>query len=220
MLEAAWVDVAVQLGANTLEQVEVEQRSDPGRIVVGAFQYLTVLDQIHTDQQATAGRQRPMQVTKKGLGFFRIKITDAGAGEERQWPFAQRLGGQLQWLAEIGAQRVYVEPAIVGSQPACADIQELTGDIDAQVARRAQGFEQQADLAAGAAAQLHQADVAPGQLGDILGRQAQDGFLGASWIVLRLLADQLEQLGTAVIVEELRRHRLWAGRETTKGFLA
>jgi len=56
MNEARRVDVAVQLVADALQQVEVERSGDMGAVVVGRLQHCTILDQIDADHQAAADR--------------------------------------------------------------------------------------------------------------------------------------------------------------------
>ena len=57
VLEAFQVEVRVQLAVQPRQQVQVEVRRHPGRIVVGRQQRGFVLDQVHAQQQAVAGLQ-------------------------------------------------------------------------------------------------------------------------------------------------------------------
>src|SRR5690606_33477387 len=80
--------------------------------------------------------------------------------------------------------------------------------------------QQQAYLATGTAAQLDQVAVRAGDVEDVVGRLGENLLLGAGDVVLRLLADLLEQLGPAPIIEELRRGPFRARGEPGEGFVA
>jgi len=127
---------------------------------------------------------------------------------------------QLQPVAEVGAGSMHVQPGVIRRQPLGAGSQEVLGNVDAQVADRPQSFEQQAHLATGSAAQFDQVRPRPGDLTDVIGGVGENLLLGAGQVVLRLLADLLEQLRAASVVEEFRRHLLGRGGETGEHLVA
>src|SRR5690606_41097908 len=163
------VDVAVQLVADALQQVEVEGGGDVGAVVVGRFQHGLVLHQVDPDQQTATGRQDLVQVVQQLAGLPGGEIADAGAGKEHQRVMDLEVVRQLQPVAEVGAGGMHVQPGIIRRQPLGAGSQEVLGNVDAQVADRPQSFEQQAHLATGSAAQFDQVRLRPGDLTDVIG---------------------------------------------------
>ncbi len=145
-----------------------------------------------------------MQPLQKGCGLARGEIADAGTGEEHQRVLAGKIIRQVQLVGKVGTGRVHLQPGIVGGQALGAAEQEVFRDVDAQVAGWVQRLQQQAYLAARAAAQFDQVAVGTGDVEDVVGRVGENLFFGAGDVVLGLLADLFEQLGTAAIVEELR----------------
>src|SRR5690606_7956694 len=218
--EARRIDVAVQFAANAVQQIQIEGRRDLGAVIVGSLQRGFVLEQVDPDQYATAGRQDVVQMAEQSARLFRGEIANAGAGEEHQRVLQGEVVGQLQVIGEIAAGCMHIEPGIIGGQAAGAVQQKILGDVDTQVAGWPQPFEQQANLAAGATAQLDQVALRADDLANLVRRVGEDAYLSTGQVVLRLQADLLEQLRAASVVEELGREVLGRSGEARQSFVA
>ena len=126
----------------------------------------------------------------------------------------------MQLVAEVGAQCVNVEPRIISCQLQGTAAQKVLGNVDAQVARRPHGFEQQTHLAAGAATQLDQVCFGAGNLRYVVGRQAEYQLLGARRVVLGLLGYLFEEFRPAAIVEKFWRSPFGSRGKARQNFVA
>ncbi len=107
---------------------------------------------------------------------------------------------------EVADHPVHAQAGVLERQLVGAVAHHALGDVHRHVAfERAgavQGVEQHARLGGGARAQLDQLDGA-GEGGDLRGGGVEDPALGAGRVVLGQLADSVEQLGAAGVVEVL-----------------
>ncbi len=96
------------------------------------------------------------------------------------------------------------------------------GDVDRHVAHEVAGLvqrvEQDARLGRGSGAELDELDGAR-ERGDVGRRGGEDRALGAGLVVRRQLADLVEQLGAAGVVEVLRRQLLEGAGEPVQDVL-
>jgi hypothetical protein len=82
----------------------------------------------------------------------------------------------------------------------------ILGDVDRHVSGKVvQVLEQNACLAARAAAELDQAGLGADEFGDLVDVVAHDAELGLGRVVLRQMRDPVEQLRAALVVEVFRR---------------
>ena len=128
----------------------------------------------------------------------------------------------LEVALEIADDPVHLKARVLLDQRLRAVAHHALGDIERHVAlERAgglQGVEQHARLRGGARAELDELAGAC-QLGDLLGAPLEDRALGARLVVLGELADPVEQLGAARVVEVLRRQLLERSREAVEDVL-
>src|SRR5262245_53645328 len=79
MPERSEVEIGAQLAVDAREQVEVELRRHPARVVVGGMQARRVLLEVDADQQAAARAGHGAGVLQEGGRLERREIADGGA---------------------------------------------------------------------------------------------------------------------------------------------
>jgi hypothetical protein len=133
-----------------------------------------------------------------------VKLPIVEPGKKPRLPALSSVAplGQGERLREVGHDGLHRQVREVAREAGGRVVQEVGGDVDRHVAlQRMHRREQQARLAARAAADLDEA-VHAADLALELGREAgQQARLGARRVVLGDLGDLLEQLGAAAVVQ-------------------
>ncbi len=141
------------------------------------------------------------------------------AAEERD--DARAGGGRdaVEVALEVADHAVHAQPGVLAGERLGAVAHHALGDVHRDVALeragRLQRVEQHARLGGGAGAELDELDRV-GQLGDLRGALLEDRALGARGVVLGQLADLVEQVGAAGVVEVLGRQLLERAREAVE----
>jgi len=214
VIEGRRIEVTAELAIDDLENVAIEFRGDARAIVVRCFEHGRLLDEIGAEQEMLARPQSSGDLRQKFVGPFRREVADRAAEENDQPPLAVRQRVEVPFV--VGDHCVDLEPRIAGQQALCAGTQHGLAHVERVVAwrdaERFCGIEQQSRLARGSAAELD--EVSGANEPDDLGRRAaQQPLLGARQIVLRELADAIEQQRAGLIVEMLRRKPLAPGSQ-------
>src|ERR687895_925255 len=81
MLEGVEIDIGPQLAVDARQQVEVELRGDPGRVVVGGVKDGGVLDEIGADDEHRGGPEQARRLREEPASFLRLEIADRGTGK-------------------------------------------------------------------------------------------------------------------------------------------
>ena len=201
-------NVARKLAVDAVEQVEIEPRRHPRRIVIGGDQRSLVLHEVHTDQQQRAFAQRLAHRAQEVCGGAGDHVADGRSGEEAELGQSLDLGGQFHPAHEIGLDRIDRKACKLGRELGRRRAQEIARDIERDIGRRRNRREQQRGLDRGARAKLHHRAPRPDQPGDFLGPPAQDLGFGAGEVIFGELRNVLEQPRSGIVVEPARRHRL------------
>ena len=85
VLEARGVEVRAEALVDDAEDIQVELRSDPGRVVVGRVEPRGVLHEVHPDQEPVAGGQDGGGGAEEGRQLVRVQVAD-GTGQEEEQP--------------------------------------------------------------------------------------------------------------------------------------
>src|SRR5579883_2370165 len=210
MREAVDIDGGAELAVDALQQVAVERGGDAGAVVVGGLNEVRILFQIDADYHVAAGAEQPAAIDEKGLGFLGLEIADRRAREEAE-PLAGRAGerGQPERARIVGADGGDQQRGEVLGKARRRVAQMLARNVDGNIGGGPlQRFEQDARLAAGAAAELDEAAFPSRPRRD--GRRVllKDRDLGAGRVIFRKPADLLEQGRAPRVVEELAGDRL------------
>ena len=234
MLEAVDIDIAVELAVDAFEEVEIERRRDPGPIVVGGVEDLGVLFQIDADQHLSPGAEDARIIGKKRDRAVRIEIADRRSGEEPH-PLAPgaRQQGQHERPRIIGADGDHRDRRKILGESSSGITQMLARNVHRNIGGGpVERVQQNADLLAGAAAELDQPAMRTHLSRDFGGILFEDRDLGPRRIIFGQPADLFEEPGTARVVEEFARDRfagadepaehgiakaLLAGRQIMKG---
>ena len=204
--EAGGIEGGAELAVHAAQQVEGEGGGDARRIVVGVVQAPRVLAQVDAQHQRAAVAQQGTRAAQEGGRLSRFEIADGRAGKKAEARRAVHVGRQGLQGHVVGAHRLDAEPRIVAAQAGRGGVEMLARDVDRHVGREVgHRLEQQPRLDAGAAAELDQGAARPGQPRLLARTAGQDPGLGAGEVILRQLADGVEQFGAPRIVEELRR---------------
>ena len=207
MAEGLGLEVAVHRVVDHPQDIAVEIAGDAGRVVVGRFEHLDVLDQVHAEQQAVAGvGQERAQTREQPPSLRRVEIADGAPQEEREAPPAGR-GHVGEVALEIADHRVNGERRVVPGEPGGGALEGEPVHVQGHVADRppARGgrVQDEARLLGGARPDLH--DVVGKNFPDQSGNNfPQQGRLGAGRIVLGQLGDPLEQQRPRAVVKVLR----------------
>ena len=211
------VEVGAELAVETIEHVEVELRRDAVGVVVRRVQDARVLPPIDAEQHHAVVAERLPHAREECDRLGGMEVADRRSREETHTTRAHRQRRDVELARVVGAHRADRQGGVVASQRR-RDVRELPPrDIHWRVRRGPlQRVEQQPDLYAGTAAVFHQRAARSGERADLRSAGAQDLELGAREVVLRLLADLLEQRGPAIVVEELGRQRLALRAQTAQ----
>ena len=206
VVEAVEVEVRAQFRVRTRQQVEVEGRRHALRVVVGRMQQCGLLDKVDTQQQPAAAQQ-PRRLLQEGQRLVGVEVAQRRAGEEAHAaPGAFELGRQREGPGVVGHDGLHREARVIGTQGIGGGLEVLARDVDGQIAlRRLQRIEQQPHLDQRARAELHDLGPRADLRGDLAGTLREDAQLGARGVVLGQLADAVEELRAAHVVEVLGR---------------
>ncbi len=214
MGKAVRVEIRTDLAVHPVQQVEVEGRRHPRRIVIGAHQRVFVLDEIDPHDEAPdarpvahAAHQRPCP--------FGVEVAQGRAGEEAHARVS--LIRQPQGLCEIGHDGMDRQVGIIAGQSARGLLEEARRDVDRHIGRETgQTVEQQPRLDARAAAEFDQLRPLGHMGGQTVRARGQDRGLGAGRVIFRQLRDALEERAALGIVEPFRLHTLRALRQAAQ----
>src|SRR5262245_56189773 len=92
MLERADLEIAAQLAIDADEEIPVEGRGHPERIVVGQQELALRLDEVRADEERVARRQHGANLPEKLVGAGPIEVPDVRA-EEQHEGMARRMRG-------------------------------------------------------------------------------------------------------------------------------
>ncbi len=221
VVEVGGVEVRLQLTVEHVQDVAVELGRDPLGVVVGGLQGAGVLHQVGAQQQVVAVRQQTRDLAQDAPPRAGRKVADRAAQEGHD---ARAGGGRdvAQVALEVADHAVHAQARVLLDQAFGAAVDHALGHVDGDVALeragRLQRVEQHARLGRGPGAELDELAGA-GQLGQLLGALLEDRPLGAGRVVLGQLADAVEQLRPARVVEVLRRQLLERPREAVEHVL-
>ena len=143
-------------------------------------------------------------------------MVDPGKKREgaQRCPFERR---KDERLGVVGRQRRHVQTRISLANLPCGARQVFTRDVDGHVLRGiVERIQEERRLGAGATSQLHHAASVAHTLRHLARVALQDPDLGASRVVLRELADSVEQERPNFVIEELGRQCFSRGRQPAK----
>ena len=188
------------------QHVQVERCRHAGRIVVGALDDCAILEQVDTDQQRTPAADRFADRVEQRDRFERTEVADRGAGEERHPPRrAADDRRQRHELAEVLHQRVHGQRGKSPPHGTAGGLELHRVHVERHVAVRVlERVEQQLRLAPGTGAVLDDGSPRPATIGDLRRMGREQTRFRTGEVVLGLLADLLEQLRTAGVVQEYR----------------
>ena len=152
-------NVAAELAVDADEEVAVERRRDPERVVVGEQQIGLGLDEVGAEQQQVAGIESGANAIEKPRRRRRIEVADVRTEEQDQ------RGAAFGPRRHRGAQPFFVRRPVADDRHVPQAVQALLGllqrlrrDVDQVDARAAaaplERFRQQHQLLAAAAAEL------------------------------------------------------------------
>jgi hypothetical protein len=192
-----------------VQDVAVELRRDAGRVVVGRLDDRRVLDQVRPEQEGVALAQHAAHVAQQSPAAAGREVPDRAAEERHEPPAAVRRGDLAEVALEVADHAVHLQAGVVVDQLvgglAHHPLGHVHGDIPRGTVHR---VEQHARLQRGARAQLDQLRRGARRRDDLARAVPQDRRLGARRVVLGQLADGLEQLRAARVVEVLGRDLL------------
>ena len=211
VLEVVGVEVGVELAVEHAQHVAVELGGDALGVVVGRLEHARVLDEVGAHQQVVLRAEQARDLAQEAAPAARREVADRAAEERDD---ARALGRRARWSRWRSKSPITPCTRRPGYSLVSALAQSRTIDsvtstrhVAAQRARAVQRVEQHARLGRGPGAQLDELDRA-GDRRDLVGRALEDRALGARRVVLGQLADAVEQLGSARVVEVLGRQLL------------
>jgi hypothetical protein len=218
VFEPVGIEVGTELAIDDAQDVAIELRREARRVVVRGLQRRRRLDQIDAEQQRVAGLQARCDGAQEPLIRGRLEVADRAAEVGDQPTPADRQ--RRQPFLEVGHQAIHAQARVGGAKRGRALLEHAAADVDRHVhrprLRSLEGVEEHARLARGAAAELDQMrrlDRGDDRRGDA----AQQRVLGPGQIVLRQVADRIEELRAAVVVKVLRRQTLRPSRAARAG---
>ena len=208
MSESAQIEVGGELRIHAQQQVLVEGRGQPERIVIGELQVAFGLDQIGAEQQVIARPNRRAHEAKERGRARWVEVPDVGAeerqerrvcviGRQREQPVfvGGLMGGHTQVQVFDGAERPHRLPERGG------------GQVD-QVRVRPAGIrmrQQRRELLAVPASELDDSPALPECLPDRDRVPLKQLQLGSRDAVPRQVTDRVEQGRAKRVVQESRR---------------
>ena len=193
--------VAVQFAVDPLQQVQVERRRHPRRIVIGRHQHVGRLDPVHPDQQhrplAQRCAHRPQQVGR----HQRRHVADRRSGKEPQLGAVRHRGGQRDRPHEIGLHRIHGQVGKPLRQHAGRRPQEVAGNVYRHIGGWIRAAQQDRRLGGRSRSELHHRPPLADALRDLGTDRLQDRRLGPGGIIFGQVGDLLEQLGAAPVIE-------------------
>jgi len=210
VLEGVDVEVRAELAVEHVQQIEVELCRNTRAVVVGGLDHARLLDEVSAEQQVAVVAERLRQRAQEAPPAAGREVADraaekgdeAGAGGCRQVP---------EVALEVADDAVHREPRILLDEELGDGMDRGRADVDGDVARERAGgghrVEQHARLLRRARSQLDELDGARAR-DDVVGVHLEDQPLRARLVVLGQLADVVEELRAARIVEVLGRQLL------------
>ena len=168
VLELVDSEVGAELPVDHEQDVAVELRRHPGRIVVRALQPVGVLDEVRPEEEGIPGTERSPDLREKGRSGLWFEITDCGADKRNHSAPAARNGTKIP--LEITKKWRNSQARVLRGQRVGGLGQHRGVDVERhELAQRpavAQRAQQQPGLGRRAAAELDQR-LAPRQPGDL-----------------------------------------------------
>jgi hypothetical protein len=218
VLEVLRVKARVELAIQHAQDVAVELGREALGVVVGGLEHLRVLDQVGAHQQEVILVQEFANLAQEAPAAAGGEVADRAA-EKRDDARADRGRHAIEVSLEVADHAVHLKARILLGQLGGAVAHHLLGDVDGHVAAQRAGVvervEQHPRLGRGPRAQLDQLTSAR-QPRELVGLVLENRALGARRVVLGQLADAVEQLGAARVVEVLRRQFLERPREAVE----
>ena len=206
------IKVRAQLAIDPAQQVEIEFGCHAEEIVVGSFDRRHVLLEVDSDQQTAAIAAHATDATK-----HRDRLTGQEVADRRAWKVNRGMGRspprtrQGEILRKIRADGQDLDSRIIAGQFASGLLQVFAGDVHGNVRRRIGQCVQEVSRFDAAAAPILDQHRAGADLRSHLGRKlVHKRQFRTSQIVLVQLADPIEQLRAALIVEVFARQTLGA----------
>jgi hypothetical protein len=216
MLESRGIEISREPRVQHRQNVAVELRGHPSRIVVGGFEARRVLDQIQPHEKPVVGHHRAAHVRQEAVQFVVREVAD-GARQQNEQP--RRTGAdRAEVTGEVTLHTPHQHLGVVRRQPSGRLTQKHRVDIQqnagCEQAAKADGVQQEVDLAPGSRSQLHQfVGFSPGD--DLVRQPLQHRQFGPGLVVLRQPSDVLEQFAATIVVEVLRIDRGQRTLQTT-----
>ncbi len=113
MLEGLGVEVRIEFPVHHVEHVPVELRRHARAVVVGTHQPVGVLDQVRTQQQCVAGRERVGEGTEELRSRPRREVADGGSEEDHQASAARRDLAEV--FFEVATDGIDFDAGILGA---------------------------------------------------------------------------------------------------------
>ena len=228
VLARAQVEVGPELAVHAREVVPRESGAHAGAVVVGRLERADVLHQVDAHQEVVAGREARRHAVEEVAHLLRVQVADR-APEEDEHDGRELAEARKRSLVRR-RQAAHLEAGMRrGERPAGAR-ENLAAHVDRHVARarpaRRPGTEEVARLRGATGAELDERRCGD-EPADAGGVGRQERRLRPRLVVLRLLADVLEELAPRRVVEvaavepagmigEAANHRL---REALRGIV-
>ena len=139
-------DRTAEFAIDPARKIVVEFRRHAARIVIGGFEHVRILHQIHPDQQhglnpviGLQGRpHRAQQIDRSA----RDHVADGRSGEKAELGQAVHRTGKIDLAHEIGLDRIDRQTRKLGREIVRRLAQEIARDIERDVSRRVDRVEQ------------------------------------------------------------------------------
>jgi hypothetical protein len=202
VLDGAEVEPLPELAVHAREEVLGERGAVPRLVVVGSLERAHVLHQVDAEEHVVAGREVGRHAIEEAAHLLRIEVADGAPEEhedERRQVAEQRKGALVR-----GGDAAHLEVRMLARQRGARLPQHVAADVDGEVLRRAAagrpGAEEVARLDGAAGAELDQRRTV-GEGADLGRVLREEHRLRARLVVLRLVADALEDVASLRIVE-------------------
>ncbi len=211
VLERVRHEVGAELAVDDVEHVAVELGGDSGAVVVGRLDHGGVLDEVGPEQESVIGSEQRLtwRSSPRRVPGGKFPIVPPSSATSRGTPSASGTCPRWRWKSPITPWTT--QPVVLRDELLGGVTDDGLGDVERDVAVKRAGIghriEQDARLLRGPGAELDQLAGA-GRLDDLAGLRLQDRLLGARRVVLGQLADAVEQLGAARVVEMFGRKLL------------
>ena len=193
MGEGVEIEFSTEFVPHPHEQVAVESRRHPGRVVIGGVEHRLLLHEIDADDQGRADTEHPPEMGKQPRRLRRLEIADGRAGEEPGHRAIRQAGREGEGPGEIRCHGGDREVREVPSQSLGLTQEEALRDVDGNVGGEVGPVHHEApDLHGRAAAELDEVRLGRQGRGDGRTLSVEDAQFRAGRIILGLPRDRLE----------------------------